>query len=113
MCYSSSRETCDGYGYFIVDPVFTVGKSDKPLTMDAIQLQTVLPKLLGPLSEWKERLLVALKSGYNMIHFTPLQLLNSESNSSYSISDQLTLNPTFSTEGESGNCHLDVTQSVL
>ena len=100
LCLSSCQETCDGYGYFIVDPVLTVGRSETPLPMDAIQIQTFLPKLLGSFPEWKARLIVAQKTGYNMIHFTPLQRLNSESNSSYSISDHLSLNPSFSTDGE-------------
>ena len=100
LCLSSCQETCDGYGYFIVDPVLTVGRSETPLPMDAIQIQTFLPKLLGSFPEWKDRLIVAQKTGYNMIHFTPLQRLNSESNSSYSISDHLSLNPSFSTDGE-------------
>ena len=67
--------------------------------MDSLQLQTVLPKLLGPFTEWKEKLRVSYEAGYNMMHFTPLQSLNGDSKSSYSISDQLKLNPAFSTPG--------------
>ncbi|XP_067951516.1 glycogen debranching enzyme-like [Watersipora subatra] len=96
---TAEKENCDGFGYLIVDPNLIVGPYDELLSMDSIQLQTVLPKLLGCFSEWKDRLLVSKKTGYNMIHFAPLQSLNKESNSSYSISDQLVLNPAFSTPG--------------
>ena len=42
--------------------------------MDSIVCQTVLSKLLGPLPTWKDKLEVAYRSGYNMIHFTPIQV---------------------------------------
>lgn len=83
-----------------MDPHLTVGINDKTLEIDAVQLHTVLPKLLGPFPEWQNRLLVSHKSAYNMVHFAPIQELNNESNSSYSIRDQLSLNPAFSTTGK-------------
>ncbi len=45
----------------------------------------------GPLDEWKPRLEVAKHSGYNMIHFTPISDLSSESYSSYCIRNHLQL----------------------
>ena len=32
--------------------------------------------LKGPLEVWKDRLIVAKECGYNMIHFTPIQVQN-------------------------------------
>lgn len=63
-----------GSGYFLVDPVLRIGKNDKVLALDSICCQTFFPKSLGPLTEWKGCLEVAHQSGYNMIHFTPVQV---------------------------------------
>lgn len=96
--FSDSIHKANGKGYFLVDPALIVG-TDEELTMDCLQCQTVLAKSLGPFTEWKSRLEVAKESGYNMIHFTPLQELG-VSNSSYSIRDQLKVNPIFGKDKE-------------
>ncbi|GAB1601007.1 glycogen debranching enzyme-like isoform X1 [Argonauta hians] len=93
---SDSLHNANGKGYFMVDPLLHMG--DERISMNTVMCQSVLAKSLGPFKEWKNRLEVAKESGYNMIHFTPLQELG-RSNSSYSIRNQLTLNPIFS-QGE-------------
>ncbi len=88
-------EVCSGY--FVVDPLIHVPLFDannKPtgdeteVRLDAVCMQTVVTKHLGPVEEWKSRLRTSKESGYNMIHFTPVQHLGA-SNSAYSIKDQL------------------------
>lgn len=76
-----------GHGFFVVEP-------DLGYSPDSITCQTVITKQLGPLSQWHRRLLVAHKSGYNMIHFTPPQQLGS-SRSAYSISNQMRLDSSY------------------
>ncbi|XP_035993698.1 glycogen debranching enzyme isoform X1 [Fundulus heteroclitus] len=89
-----------GGGYIVVDPVLRVGEDNHVLPLDCITIQTYLSKCLGHLDDWPDRLRVAKESGYNMIHFTPLQTLG-ESRSCYSLADQLTFSPEFSPDGKS------------
>ncbi|XP_060864608.1 glycogen debranching enzyme isoform X2 [Metopolophium dirhodum] len=81
-----------GCGYINVDPDLVAGNKDIPL--ESLQTVSVLAKCLGPFSSWKSKLQVANESGYNMVHFTPIQELGG-SKSSYSLRNQLELNPSF------------------
>lgn len=85
-----------GSGYFIVNPVLKYG-ANEVLPLNCIQCQTVLSKHLGPLSTWENKIRVAKESGYNMVHFTPIQKLG-QSRSAYSVLDYLKVNGAFSEE---------------
>lgn len=91
LFFSTNPEDASGQGYVLVDPELYIGKNDDILPMDCIQVHTVVTKSLGTFDMWEDRLRVSKESGYNMIHFTPLQELG-YSNSSYSLKDQHKLN---------------------
>ena len=87
---TNNKDTCSGGSNFLVDPKLCLNGGEY-IDLDCLQVQTVLSKLLGPLNEWKSRLEVANHSGYNMIHFTPVSDLSSQSNSSYCIRNHMKL----------------------
>eukprot|EP01134_Creolimax_fragrantissima_P004755 CFRG4755T1 len=90
-------------GTFIVEPELTL--NDKPLRLDAVAAQTYITKCLGHVDEWEHRLKVSSECSFNFIHFTPLQQLG-QSNSSYSIADQLALNPALFSKGAVGEAQV-------
>ncbi|XP_037040350.1 glycogen debranching enzyme isoform X3 [Bradysia coprophila] len=93
----SDSTTPQGSFYIQIEPNITVGAdgSSQVIPLDAIRCQTVLSKCLGPLSSWDSKLIVSKNSGYNVIHFTPVQELGA-SRSGYSIANQHRVNPEFS-----------------
>lgn len=46
----------------------------KDIPLESLQVVSVLAKCLGSFPSWKSKLKVAKESGYNMIHFTPIQV---------------------------------------
>ncbi|CAF1417753.1 unnamed protein product, partial [Adineta ricciae] len=93
---STNIQNTNGQGYFQVEPELVIPDgSGEILDQDCITCQSILSKSLGPVSDWLARLEVAYHSGYNMIHFTPIQLLYHVSNSSYAVTDHHKLNPLF------------------
>ena len=102
-------------GYFNVDPILRIRarspilSSDlKPISvgdggaglqsstvnlpLDGLSILTVVSKWMGPLSVWKNHFAEARDRGYTMLHYTPLQT-RGESDSPYSIEDQLGYDP--------------------
>ena len=76
---------------FIVDPVLPLVHGVNVL-LDGIVVQTVLSKLIRSIEHWDEEFQLTTISGYNFIHFSPIQQLG-QSNSCYSIYDQLSFAP--------------------
>jgi glycogen debranching enzyme len=87
---SDKRESSAGGSNFLIDPSMRL-KDGTEVSLDSLQMQTVLAKQLGPLDEWRSRLQVSHECGYNVMHFTPCQELSAESNSSYCLRDHMKL----------------------
>ena len=98
----------------LVDPTIEVRRADgrrEQLSLDAVQCQTYVSKLLGSLDGWQERLMVTKESGYNFVHFTPLEALG-YSRSAYSLADHRRLDETFTITVDQGTS-LYITPSFL
>jgi glycogen debranching enzyme len=84
--------------YIDVAPSLHIGKSKLPL--DAISVISVLSKFMGKYPEdWERHLHGISARGYNMVHFTPL-MIRGDSNSPYSLYDQLAFDPVYFPNGE-------------
>jgi hypothetical protein len=79
-----------GDGIVIVSPQLRVG--DALIPPEALCVKTVLTRCLGPLSGWLAPLRQVRASGYNAVHFTPMQVLGS-SGSAYCVADHATPMP--------------------
>eukprot|EP00055_Hartaetosiga_balthica_P015001 m.85733 g.85733 ORF g.85733 m.85733 type:complete len:1526 (-) comp8753_c0_seq2:1876-6453(-) len=77
-------------GTFLVEPFLHL--AGKKATLAAVAIHTQVPRCLGPVEEWWNRILVSTTSGFNLIHFCPLQTWGG-SQSPYSIKDQLKFEP--------------------
>ena len=83
--------------YFNVPPYLTINGEWVPF--NSINMQSVVSKWVGPLSDWDSFFAEVSKKGYNMIHFTPLQE-RGVSDSPYSIYDQLRFDPNLFSSNE-------------
>lgn len=85
--------------YVDVEPRLTLNSQTLPL--NALSIFSVVSKFVGRYpEEWEKHLRGISARGYNMIHFTPLQQ-RGESNSPYSLYDQLAFDPDTFPNGES------------
>ncbi|KAK9448060.1 glucanotransferase domain of glycogen debranching enzyme-domain-containing protein [Limtongia smithiae] len=92
----STTKSISARYHFTVAPRFTL--DDSPLPLDALTIQSVVSKWMGPFSTWDDKLGMIRAKGYNMVHFTPLQY-RGDSNSPYSIYDQHEFDPEIFTNG--------------
>lgn len=87
---------CTRKFYFIVSAGFEI--DGQALSLNALNIQSVISKWMGPFNTWHDKLSLIKQKGYNMVHFTPLQTRGS-SNSPYSIYDQLEFDPEYFPNG--------------
>lgn len=89
--YTVNKEkTVSNIGYVIAEPRIALPKNEKELLpLDGLTILSMVPKWMGPITEWQKLIEETEYAGYNMIHFVPLQK-RGDSNSPYSIADQLT-----------------------
>ncbi|PHH81883.1 hypothetical protein CDD82_7639 [Ophiocordyceps australis] len=72
----------------------------RPLPLPALSIYSLIGKLMGKYpSDWERHLRSIADRGYNMIHFTPLQQ-RGDSNSPFSLYDQLAWDPQCFPRGE-------------
>ena len=84
--------------YIDVSPSLTIKESFVPL--DALSIFSVVSKFMGPFPDnWEKHLKGISQREYNMVHFTPL-MERGDSNSPYSIFDQLQFDPEIFPQGE-------------
>lgn len=105
-------------GYFNIDPILRT-KARTPilkdgiiaqkgasvqsgyvnLPLDGLSILSLVSKWMGTTNSWREYLAESSARGYNMIHWTPLQE-RGESNSPYSIRNQLVYEPSMFAGGK-------------
>ncbi|KAJ1797074.1 bifunctional 4-alpha-glucanotransferase/amylo-alpha-1,6-glucosidase, partial [Coemansia sp. RSA 2399] len=86
--YRDFKEHSTPISYFLVDPQLTLAGQHLPL--DGIVLQSLSPKWLGLMSDWSPHFAASHTTGYNMLHFIPMQQRGG-SDSPYSLYNQLEL----------------------
>ncbi|KAI0482511.1 glycoside hydrolase family 13 protein [Xylariaceae sp. FL0804] len=85
---------------YYIDVAPRMSLDGRPLPLPALSVFSVISKFMGKYpSDWEKHLRGISGRGYNMIHFTPLQVRGA-SNSPYSLYDQLGWDPACFPEGE-------------
>ncbi|KAI0013537.1 glycoside hydrolase family 13 protein [Xylariaceae sp. FL0662B] len=85
---------------YYIDVAPRLSLDGRPLPLPALSVFSVISKFMGKYpSDWEKHLQGISGRGYNMIHFTPLQVRGA-SNSPYSLYDQLGWDPECFPEGE-------------
>lgn len=86
--------------FFYIDISPNISLHGQHLPLDALSVCSILSKFMGKNPEdWNNHLRGIGQRGYNMVHFTPL-VTRGESNSPYSIYDQLQFDPEYFPNGE-------------
>ncbi|KZP16628.1 glycoside hydrolase family 133 protein [Athelia psychrophila] len=111
-------------GYFNIDPILhtkarspilsaglkplspadggaVIGAESVHLPLDGLAILTVVSKWMGPLAGWRAHFAEASERGYTMLHWTPIQE-RGESDSPYSIRDQMRYEPAMFAGGAPG-----------
>lgn len=84
--------------YIDVSPSLTL--KTQPLHLNALSVFSVVSKFMGSYpDDWEKHLKGISLRGYNMVHFTPL-MKRGDSNSPYSVFDQLSFDPAYFPNGE-------------
>lgn len=69
------------------------------LPLNGLAILTVVSKWMGSITQWRRHFEEASQRGYTMLHWTPLQE-RGESQSPYSLRNQLKFDPTISTDSD-------------
>lgn len=86
--------------WYYIDVAPRLSLDGQPLPLPALSVFSVISKFMGKYpQDWERHLRGISDRGYNMVHFTPLQVRGA-SNSPYSLYDQLGWDPVCFPEGE-------------
>lgn len=86
--------------FFYIDVAPRLTLDGSPLPLPALSVFSIISKFMGKYPhDWERHLAGISDRGYNMIHFTPLQI-RGDSNSPYSLFDQLGWDPACFPAGE-------------
>lgn len=91
---SPKEEATEKTPLYYIDVAPCLRLDNRPLPLEALSLFSIISKFMGsyPAGDWDRHLRGISDRGYNMVHFTPLQQ-RGDSNSPYSLYDQLEWDP--------------------